>query len=364
MQHHISRAFQQRFTGLALAASLTLGSAAGAWGAALAPLDSDREPDRVEWSQVAAKFGPLPKAKPGTRIGGVAKTLTNEYWRLLGEGYVKAGKAAGVTVDLQAAQSEGDQLGQLAIAENMLTKGYSALLVSPQSNANLQPAVDAAAKAKVPVINVNDAVVPLTEHYIGNVQRDNGVRAAHWFIKNKAAGGKLAVIEGMAGVYAATQRTEGFKSTIGKEGGKFSVVASVPGNWDRQLSYDAATTILQQNPDLVGFYCNNDTMALGVVEAVKAAGKLKQVAVIGTDGIGDAYKSILAGELTGTVDSFPVLTGEVALDTALRLLAGQSLPRVVATPQALITKDNYKRYKGSEESQRKALIEDASQGAK
>ena len=92
----------------------------------------------------------------------------------------------------------------------------------------------------------------------------------------------------------------------------------MPGNWDRQLSYDDATNILQQHPDLIGFYCNNDTMALGVVEAVKAAGLAGKVAVFGTDGISDAYVSIRAGELTGTVDSFPVLTGEVALETALR----------------------------------------------
>lgn len=343
-------------------AGLIACTAFGALAAAIKPLDSDRETDRIEWWQVNAKFGPSPKMPASTKVGAVAKTLTNEYWRLLGDGYQKAGKAAGVTVDLQAAQSEGDQLGQLAIAENMLTRGYSALLVSPQSDSNLQPAVDAAAKAKVPVINVNDAVIPLAEHYIGNVQRDNGVRAARWFIKNKPTGGKVAVIEGMAGVYAAVQRTDGFKSTVAKESTKFNVVASIPGNWDRQLSYDAATNILQQHPDLVGFYCNNDTMALGVVEAVKAAGKLGKVTVIGTDGISDAYKSIQAGELTGTVDSFPVLTGEVAFDVAMRLLKGQALPRVVATPQALITKENFSRYKGSEEQTRKALIEDGSKG--
>ena len=107
-------------------------------------------------------------------------------------------------------------------------------------------------------------------HYVGNVQRDNGVRVAKWFIANRPAGGKVAVIEGQAGVYAAAQRTDGFKATLAKEGGKFQVVASVPGNWDRQLSYDDGSTILQQHPDLIGFYCNNDTMALGVVEAVKA----------------------------------------------------------------------------------------------
>jgi len=164
-------------------------------------------------------------------------------------------------------------------------------------------------------------VIPSVRHYVGNVQRDNGVRVAKWFLKNRPEGGKVAVIEGQAGVFAAGQRTTGFSETIA-EGGKFTVVASVPGNWDRQVAYDAAATILQQNPDLIGFYANNDGMALGIVEAVKAAGLQDKVAVFGTDGISDAYASIRAGELTGTVDSFPVLTGEVALESALRLVAG------------------------------------------
>jgi ribose transport system substrate-binding protein len=341
--------------GMALAASVSF----SAFAADLAPLNSDAEPDRMDWSQLEAKFGPMPKVEAGMQVGAVAKALTNEYWRSLGEGYVNAGKAAGVTVDLQAGQGEADQLGQLAIAENMLSKGYKILLVSPQTDSNLQPAVEAAEKAGVPVINVNDAVIPSAKNYIGNVQKDNGVRAARWFIENKKDGGKVAVIEGMAGVYAAVQRTAGFKETMAADGAKFNVVASVPGNWDRQLSFDAATNIIQQHPDIVGFYCNNDGMALGVVEAVKAAGKLAQISVIGTDGISDAYKSIKDGELTATVDSFPVLTGEVAMEVALRLQAGQKLPRVVATPQALVTKDNVARYSGDPAMVRKNLIEDA-----
>src|SRR5690606_33554051 len=139
---------------------------------------------------------------------------------------------------------------------------------------------------------------------------------------------KVAVIEGQAGVYAAGQRTDGFITTLEEEGeAKFEVVASVPGDWDRQKAYDQAATILLQHPDLIGFYCNNDTMALGVVEAVKAEGLLDSVVTIGTDGISADYESIIAGELKGTVDPFPVLTGEVAMEVALRLLGGQDLPR-------------------------------------
>jgi len=325
-----------------LMAGTVLGMATAAMAQDLAPLNSDEEPDRMDWSELDARFGELPAPEAGTAVGGVSKTLTNEYWRSLGEGYENLAQEYDVKFAYQAAPSEGDQLGQLSIAENMILQGYDALLFSPQTDNNLQPALETARAQGIPVLNVNDAVIPSVEHYVGNVQRDNGVRVAQWFIDN-TEGGKLAVIEGQPGVFAAGQRTDGFTATINEAEG-FEVVASVPANWSREQAYDAASTILQQHPDLIGFYANNDGMALGVVEAVKNAGLQEQVAVFGTDGISDAYNSIRAGDLTGTVDSFPVLTGEVAMEVALRLIAGQELPRVVATPQALITADNIEQY--------------------
>ncbi len=336
----------------AIALSLTVGMAAAQ---DLAPLNSDSEPDRMDWSDLESTFGALPAPAAGTKVGGVSKTLTNEYWRSLGEGYANVANALGLEFVYQAAQSEGDQLGQLAIAENLISQGFSVLLFSPQTDANLIPAVEAAAAAGVPVLNVNDAVIPSAEHYVGNVQRNNGVNVANWFIANRPDGGQVAVIEGQPGVYAAGQRTAGFTETI-TAAGNFEVVASVPANWSREEAYNAAATILQQYPDLVGFYANNDGMALGVVEAVKAAGLQDQVVVFGTDGISDAYAAIRAGDLTGTVDSFPVLTGEIAMEVALRLLAGQDLPRVVATPQALITADNVETYATSDMAALRAAL--------
>ena len=141
--------------------------------------------DRVDWSELQAKFGDVPAAPDGTSIGGVSKTLTNEYWRTLGEGYAAYAKKAGVEVVYQAAQSEGDQLGQLSIAENLISQGFDALLLSPQTDNNLQPALESAEAQGIPVVNVNDAVIPSARHYVGNVQRDNGVRVAKWFLENR-----------------------------------------------------------------------------------------------------------------------------------------------------------------------------------
>lgn len=339
---------------LAAGAAIFIVGAAHA-AADLKPLNSDTEADRIDWRQLDQKLGEVPKPAAGTEIGGVSKTLTNEYWRSLGDGYKFEAKKFGVKIAYQAAANEGDQLGQLSIAENMITQGYKALLFSPQTDNNLQPALEQATRKGITVVNVNDAVIPSVAHYVGNVQRDNGVRVAQWFIQHNPNGGKVAVIEGQAGVYAAGQRTDGFTKTI-EASGKFKVVASVPANWSRELAYNATATILQQHPDLVGIYANNDGMALGVIEAVKAAGLKGKVAVFGTDGISDAYKSIRAGDLTGTVDSFPVLTGEVAVDVALRLMGGQNLPRVVSTPQALITKKNVEQFSVTDPDKLRALL--------
>ncbi len=70
-----------------------------------------------------------------------------------------------------------------------------------------------------------------------------------------------------------------------------------------------------------------------MVEAVKSAGRLGKTLVFGTDGINAAYDSIKKGELTGTVDSFPELTGEVAVEVAVRLLAGRNCPRWSPRPR-------------------------------
>ena len=312
---------------------------ANLWAADLSTLNPDTEQDRTDWTQLTEKYGPMPKANSKLKIAGVSKTLTNAYWRSLGDGYKNIAEKDGFTTVYQAAANEGDQLGQLSIAETLITQGFNGLLVSPQTDSNLQPAYETAKRKGVPVVNVNDAVMPNAQYYVGNVQKDNGVRVAKWFIKHNPKGGKVAIIQGQAGVFAARQRTEGFEETI-KADGKLEIVASIPADWSREKAYNATATILQQHPDLVGIYANNDGMALGVVEAVRAAKNSEQVAVFGTDGIADAYNSIKRGELTGTVDSFPVLTGEVAMNVLLRIIDGQPISRVVSTPQALITRDN------------------------
>ena len=91
---------------------------------------------------------------------------------------------------------------------------------------------------------------------------------------------------------------------------------------------NATSNILRQHPDLVGVYANNDGMAFGVYEAVNAGGKTAQVAVVGTDGIAEAKKSIADGQMRATVAEFPYQEGVLGVDMALRLIGCQADPAV------------------------------------
>ncbi|CAN2228617.1 RbsB ABC-type sugar transport system, periplasmic component [Candidatus Nanopelagicaceae bacterium] len=299
---------------------------------------TDEAKGGVNFSSLTKSLGAVPKAPKGLKMGSLMKFLGNQYWIDLAAGQKTRAKKYGVKIDVQAAASESDQVGQLNSMQTMVQKGYKALLVSPQSNTNLCPAVEKAEAKKYLVLNVNDGVLPGARQWVGPNQISNGVLAAEYFIKNLPAGSEVANIQGQVGAYAAIQRTKGFVDTA-KKGG-LDVVASVPGNWDVTTATNAAAAILKDHPNLKAFYANNDGMALGVATAVNNAGLKGKVLIIGTDGISDAYTAIKNGDITGTVDSYPNLTGQAAVDVALRLLGGQKVPRAVYTPVALITSAN------------------------
>ncbi|MHC1771902.1 MAG: substrate-binding domain-containing protein [Flexilinea sp.] len=299
--------------------------------------------DGVMIEEIRETFGPVPRPEGTILIGAVAKSFTNEYWRTLKEGYEKGQemcRAAGldITVDIQSAQDENDEQGQLAILNNMINKKYSALLLSPISDGNLVPGVETAIEKGIPVVNVNDGLIAIAPNFVGPKAIQNGELAAEW-VANKLGGkGQVAVVIGMPKAFAARQRTLGFKSWMEANAPDIEVVAEQNADWDRNKAKELATTWIKNYPDLKAIFCNNDTMALGVQVAVEESGK--DILVVGVDGIGEAYESIRNGAMDATIDSFPFYKAQIALECNLRLMGGQELPRVVWTPQALIDSTN------------------------
>lgn len=297
----------------------------------------------VTIEELRKQLGEVPAVEGEIKLGAVAKSFDNEYWRTLKEGYgeYQTKAAAGgynLTIDVSSAQGENDEQGQLSIVQNLINKKYTGLLLSPISDGNLTPGVDDAKKAGIPVINVNDGLIANADSFVGPKADQNGELAAEWIAGKLGGNGQVAIVIGMPKAFAARQRTKGFENWLAENAPGIEIVARQNADWDRQKSKDLADTWLKQYPDLDAIFCNNDTMALGVVEAVKASGK--DILVVGVDGIGEAYDSIRKGELSATIDSFPFYKAQIAGEVMLRKLGGQEIPRVLWTPQALIDADN------------------------
>lgn len=238
----------------------------------------------------------------------ILKPLSNDFWASMKEGIEKQAEELGIKVDIFAAQSEDDTEGQLKILENCISKGYKAIGVAPLSPTNLVNGIADANKKGIYVMNIDEKIDMETLKNAGGsviafATTDNekvGEKGAKFIIENLKDGGEVAIIEGKAGNASGEARKNGASSAF-TDVENIKLVASQPADWDRQKALDTAASILQKNPDLKAFYCCNDTMALGALQAVKNAGKLGEVIVVGTDGAAEALESVKAGELSATV---------------------------------------------------------------
>ncbi len=330
---------KKSFAAMILAATACFGMVASAEE----EFNPDQVDDAMTIEDVREEFGDEVEVKDGIVFGGVMKSLSNEFWRTLEEGYNEAQSkvqecGSDYSIVIDATTDEADEIGQQTMTSNMVNQGVTAILASPISDSNLTSAVEDAQDQGIPVFNVNDGLIAAAEYYVGPNAYQNGLLAAEWISEQLDDKGQVAIVIGMPKAFAARERTAGFKDWIEENNSGLEVYAEQNADWDRQTAKNVAATWLQQNPDLKAIFCNNDTMALGVVEAVEEAEA--DVLVVGVDGIGEAYDSIRDGKLDATVDSFPFYMAQVATECALRVMAGQEMPRVIATPQALIDSEN------------------------
>lgn len=299
--------------------------------------------EKIESSAVEGQFGAVAAPDRPLRFAYVTKTLINEFWQDVAAGAKSEAAKYGVKLEVQAAKDEASMVEQLNLAQTVASQKPDALLLSPQSDSNLAPVIKAAKAANIPTIIIDDARTEGASTYIGTDQAVIGAKAATFLHEAFPGGGEIAQIEGAAGSPNARLRIKGFKEQA-QAYPNLKLVASQPGNWDRLVALNATANILRQHPGLVGIYANNDGMALGVYEAVKSAGKGDAIAVVGTDGIREAKKSVAAGAMRATVAEFAVEEGRLGVDMALRLLACQPIPPWVVSPNAVVTKANVASY--------------------
>src|SRR6266496_1866730 len=287
------------------------------------------------------------RAGGAPRIALVLKTANNPFFIDMQKGAEDAAKKLVVNLVVQAAEREVDVEKQMQIIENLIQAKVAALCVTPSGSREIVPAIEKANRAAIPVVIVDTRGDPkaMSESkgkiatFIGSDNYEGGKLAGEFIAKKLGGKGKVAVLEGIPGHETGDSRLKGFRDAIKATPG-IEIVASQTANWERDQGFNVFQNILQSHPDVQAVFACSDLMALGAVEAIAAAKKTGQIAVVGFDASNEAREAVQKGTMDATVAQSPAEIGALAVENAYRVIKGEQVNAEFVVPIKLITKEN------------------------
>ncbi|WP_367238941.1 sugar ABC transporter substrate-binding protein [Pseudomonas fulva] len=289
-------------------------------------------------------------AEDKPKVALVMKSLANEFFRTMEDGAKAYQKTHADEFDLVAngIKNETDTGEQIRIVEQMVNAGAKALVIAPADSKALVSAVKKAMDQGVVVINIDNRLDPellkskgISVPFVGPDNRKGARLVGEYLAKEKLkAGDQVGIIEGVPTTTNAQQRTAGFKDAM--DAAQIKIVSTQSGNWEIDKGNAVAASMLNEYPELKALLAGNDSMALGAVSAVRAAGKAGQVQVVGYDNINAIKPMIADGRVLTTLDQAASQQAVFGIQAALKMVKGEKpdvdADNVIQTPVELITK--------------------------
>jgi len=292
---------------------------------------------------IAAAMISLGSATAATTIAYMTPALSIPFWKDIADGLQQQADKIG-NIKIIASDSRLSAETQLKNAQDLITSGVNAIVISPTDSASCPAVLELAKKAKVPVV-ICDIGTDSGE-YAAFVISDNygGANAAGKYLvgemkKKGSLGGEVAVITISLARQNGRDRTEGFKAALNPTGSKVVGLLECK-EYTRAESMRYTQDLLTAHPKLRGFFTEHDEANLGSLPAFDTAGKLGQIVHVGFDGSPEAVQAIKDGRLAAASMQQPVLMGRKALDAAVAVLAGKPVQKKVVVPTILVTKEN------------------------
>jgi fructose transport system substrate-binding protein len=274
-------------------------------------------------------------------VGLITKTETNPFFVKMKEGAAQAAKAKGAKLMSGAGKFDGDNAGQVTAIENMVTAGAKAILITPSDTKAIVPAIKKARAAGVLVIALDTPTDPqdatdalfATDNFKAGVLIGKYAKAA---MANKPA--KIATLDLAPGITVGKLRHDGFLQGFGIKEGDPSIVCSADTQGDQAKGQTAMENCLQKAPDLNVVYTINEPAAAGAYQALKAAGKEKNVLIVSVDGGCAGVKNIKAGVIAATSQQYPLKMASLGVEAGVEYAkSGKKVSGYTDTGVTLIT---------------------------
>jgi ribose transport system substrate-binding protein len=281
-----------------------------------------------------------PESTDQVTVGVSLLTRAHVFYRDLEEGLVAGAKERGLRLLVNAA--EWDASRQIAQIEDFVTRGVDAVVVSPVDSSGIGAGIRAANRAGIPVFTAD--IASFAGDVVSHIASDNqaGGRLAGEYLARRLNGrGKVAIINQPI-VTSTLDRVQGFREVLARYP-DIEIVADVDGHGLRDRALQAASDVLQAQPQLDGIFAINDDSALGTLDAVEDFAR-DGIVIVGYDATPPARAAILAGRaLEADVVQHPYEIGLRTIDTIARYLAGDEVPAVVPVEVGIVDRDSLLR---------------------
>lgn len=305
---------------------------------------------------VAAVLAALTASAASAETIGISmQSFDNNFQTLLREGLsARASQVSGITLQIEDAQTDVSK--QLNQVNNFIAAGVDAIIVTLADTSAAPGISEAAEKAGIPLVYLNlqpDNVDKLPENqaYVGSKEIDSGrlgAEAACEILKKngKASDAQAYILMGDLAHQASRDRTSSVKETLAAGDCKGVTIADEQSAaWTRTNAMDLTTNWITAGRPIDAVFANNDEMAIGAIQALKAAGvSMDSVVVVGIDATQDALAAMANGDLDVTVFQNAKGQSAGAMDAAVALARGHSIDKQVMVPFELVTPTNMAEY--------------------
>lgn len=286
---------------------------------------------------------------------GVSMALFDDnFLTVLRNGMIDYAKSLD-NVNLQVEDAQNDVAKQQSQIQNFIAAGVDAIIVNPVDTDATLAMSKIAAEAGVPLVYVNREPVnvdelPEKQAFVASDERESGTLETKEICRLLKEAGKteanIVVMMGELSNQAARQRTQDVHDVIATPECSFmKIVEEQTANWSRTQGADLMTNWLSAGVKFDAVVSNNDEMAIGAIQAMKAAGMdMKDVIVGGVDATQDALAAMEAGDLDVTVFQNAAGQGKGSVDAALKMARGEKVEQKVYIPFELVTPANLKDY--------------------
>lgn len=261
----------------------------------------------------------------------------------------QAAKLDGVTVQVEDAQNDASR--QLDQVQNFVSSGVDAIIVVAVDGDSTPALTKMATDAGIPIVFANHPPadvdkLPETAAFVGSNEIDSGTLETKEVCRLLGGKGAAYVLMGPLNNHSSLTRTKDIHDVIATDECKgMSVIEEQSANWDRLEAANIMTNWLSTGREFDAVIANNDEMAIGAIQAMKAAGvDMSKVVVGGIDATPDGLAAMAAGDLDVTVFQNAIAQGAAAMDAAVALSRDHKTERQIWVPFELVTPENIKDY--------------------